>query len=348
MEKKTTNRTKNKKYRWLFWLGTVLVLIAVAALVALNYGMSRHDGDETWVYIPVDATESSVRDSLISALGEEEGDLMYKFWKLQDGETSDAHGAYKISAGDLLLKSARRLVYGMQTPVKVLWTDARTFDLLAQKITANIECTAEEFISECDKNLLGYGFKKEEYPAAFLPDTYEFYWSVSPKDLIEKLYDYRCKFWNSGDRIDKAKALGLSKVEVATLASIVAEETSKRDEMPMVARLYINRLEQGMKLQADPTVKFAVGDPSIRRITLKHLKVESPYNTYIHVGLPPGPIRVVDSRTIDAVLNAPKHNYIYMCAKEDFSGYHNFAEDYESHMANARRYQAELNKRGIK
>lgn len=341
-------KAANKKSKWLLWGGVIMALIAIAVVISLNYGMSRHEGEDVWIFISKDATEDSLRDSLISSLGEDEGDLMFKFWQLQEGKTDAAHGAYKIASGDLLLKSARRLVYGMQTPVRVVWSSARTMDDLADKATINLECSAEDFIVACDSVLPKHGFRNKEYPAAFLPDTYEFYWSVGPQDLVVKLLEYRNRFWNTSDRAEKAKKLGLTKVEVATLASIVEEETAKRDEMPQIARLYLNRLEQGLKLQADPTVKFAVNDPSIRRITKAHLTVASPYNTYINVGLPPGPIRVVDSRTIDAVLNAPKHKYIFMCAKEDFSGYHNFAEDYETHMSNARRYQAELNRRGIK
>ncbi len=348
MSKDSNNKAKSKKSRWLLWCGVVLAVVMVASAVALNYGMSRHEGDDVWVYIPQGATNESVRDSLISALGEDEGDLMYKFWQFQDGNAFAAHGAYKIVSGDMLAKSARRMVHRMQTPVNVVWNSARTFEDLAQKITANVECSTEDFIDACEDILPANGFKIEGYPAAFLPDTYEVYWSVSPHDLVNKLLEYRNRFWNSSSRREKAKELGLSAVEVTTVASIVAEETSKRDEMPKVARLYLNRLNRGIKLQADPTVKFAAKDPSIRRVTLKHLKIESPYNTYLHEGLPPGPIRNVDGRMIDAVLNAPKHNYIFMCAKEDFSGYHNFAEDYATHQANARRYQAELNKRGIK
>ena len=171
--------------------------------------------------------------------------------------------------------------------------------------------------------------------------------TTSAESVVKKMLAHYCNYW-SADRREKAKSMGLSPAEVSVVASIVEEETNKKDERPLVARLYLNRIKQGMKLQADPTVKFALGDFSLRRITLKHLYVESPYNTYINKGLPPGPIRIVNKATLDDVLNAPEHKYIYMCAKEDFSGYHNFAEDYATHRSNARRYQAELNRRNIK
>lgn len=158
---------------------------------------------------------------------------------------------------------------------------------------------------------------------------------------------YRDRFWTD-DRREKARKLGLTPVEVATLASIVEEESAKPDEYPAIARLYMNRLKKGMLLQADPTVKYATGNFALRRITGEHLRTPSPYNTYLHPGLPPGPLRTPSKSTIDRVLSAPAHTYLYMCAKEDFSGYHNFASDYATHTANARRYQKELNRRGIK
>ncbi|MDE7125694.1 MAG: endolytic transglycosylase MltG, partial [Muribaculaceae bacterium] len=173
------------------------------------------------------------------------------------------------------------------------------------------------------------------------------YWTASPAAIVENLVDVRDRFWNDS-RSAKARAIGLTPAQVATVASIVEEETAKADERPLVARLYLNRLEKGMPLQADPTVKFSLGEFGLRRITGAHLKVESPYNTYKYKGLPPGPIRIADRSAIDDVLDAPRHNYIYMCAKEDFSGYHNFATDYASHANNARRYRQALDRRGIK
>jgi UPF0755 protein len=165
--------------------------------------------------------------------------------------------------------------------------------------------------------------------------------------VVNKLVDSRDAFWTT-ERRAAAKKMGLTPVEVAIVASIVEEESNKADERPLIARLYLNRYFIGMKLQADPTVKFAVGDFSLRRITGKHLTIDSPYNTYRNQGLPPGPIRIAEKTAMDAVLNAPQHSYLYMCAKEDFSGRHNFAEDYATHLQNARRYQDALNQRGIK
>ncbi|MDE6693970.1 MAG: endolytic transglycosylase MltG, partial [Muribaculaceae bacterium] len=242
---------------------------------------------------------------------------------------------------------SRKILNGRQDPVKVVFNNVRTLGQLADKVASKMEFDASAFSRACDSVLASKGLTPEQRPAAFLPDTYEFYWNASPEYVVERLAGYHDKFWND-ERRRKADVLGLTPVEVATLASIVEEETAKVDERPKVARLYLNRIRKGMKLQADPTVKFAVGDFSLRRILGAHLKVESPYNTYLHEGLPPGPIRVVDKRTLDAVLDAPAHDYVYMCAKEDFSGYHNFAVTFAEHQANADRYRRELNRRGIR
>ena len=192
-----------------------------------------------------------------------------------------------------------------------------------------------------------YGQTPATMPAILFPDSYEYYWNVKAERLIDDLASYSKRFWND-DRRRKAESLGLTPEEVVTVASIAEEESAKRDERGKIGRLYINRLQSGMPLQADPTVKFAIGDFGIRRITVEMTKYDSPYNTYRYAGLPPGPIRFVEKATIDNILNSEPTNYIYMCAKEDFSGYHNFAATYAEHCANARRYHIELNKRGIK
>lgn len=324
---------------------TVLVFAgAVFAFAFIPYSGSDSEGE--WIYVPKDATTYQVKDSLKTHLGSSMGTRVYIMWKLMGGSVARSEGAYLVPNGQTALGTARRMSTGRQTPVTVTFNGTRTFDQLVNRIAGQLECDPEAFMEACLEVLPDRGFSREAFPAAFIPDTYEFYWSASPENVVRRLLDYRDKFW-SEERINKAKTLGLSKVEVATLASIVEEETAKADERPKVARLYLNRLSQGIKLQADPTVKYAAGDFSLRRIRGNHLAVNSPYNTYKVEGLPPGPIRVPTASAMDAVLNAPAHPYIYMCAREDFSGYHNFATDYATHLANARRYQAELNRRNI-
>lgn len=333
-------------------LGLLITAIAifVTAIAALAFAFipySGSEGDSEWIYIPKEISQAAVKDSLKTNLGSSMGTRVYLIWKLMGGTAEKSQGAYKVTAGQSALNISRRIAHGRQTPVEVTFNGTRTMEQLSRRIASQLQCTPQEFLEACDEVLPDSGFTRANYPAAFIPDSYEFYWSAAPHNIVRRLLDYRNRFWNK-ERREKAAALGLRPTEVATVASIVEEETAKADEKPKVARLYLNRLEKGIRLQADPTVKFATGDFTLRRITGKHLATESPYNTYKVNGLPPGPIRVPAAATLDAVLNAPKHDYIYMCAKEDFSGYHNFASDYATHMANARRYQAELNRRGIR
>jgi UPF0755 protein len=192
-----------------------------------------------------------------------------------------------------------------------------------------------------------YGFTPDNVYTLFIPNSYEFYWNTDAKTFFTKMFENYQQFWNE-ERLAKAKKLNLSPAEVSVLASIVDSEALVDREMPIIAGLYLNRLRRGIKLEADPTVIFANKDFSIRRVLNKHLRKESPYNTYIHTGLPPGPITMPSIAAIDAVLNAKNHNYIYMCAKEDFSGTHNFASNLSEHLANAKRFQQALNDRNIK
>jgi UPF0755 protein len=191
------------------------------------------------------------------------------------------------------------------------------------------------------------GFNTETVKAMFIPNTYEVYWNISADRLISRMKREYDAFWTE-QRLAKAKAIGLTPVEVSVLASVVEEETAVAAEYPVVAGLYINRLRRGMLLQADPTVRYAVGDFTLRRILFAHLETDSPYNTYIYSGLPPAPIRIPTMMGLDGVLNHAKHNYLYMAAREDFSGRHNFAVTLAEHNRNANRYRAELNRRNIK
>ena len=246
-----------------------------------------------------------------------------------------------------VLDIARALKTGSQTPIRVTFNNIRLYPDFIARISDQMDFSGIEFKEACDSILPQHGFDKYNFIGAFIPDTYEFYWLTDPNKTVNRLLNYYDRFWND-ERKAKAKALNLSPQQVTTLASIVEEETNSAEERPIVARLYLNRLQKGMKLQADPTVKYAVGDFSLRRILNKHLQTQSPYNTYIAEGLPPGPIRMPAPSTIDAVLNAPQNSYLYMCAREDFSGRHNFATTLEQHNANAARYRAALNARGIK
>jgi UPF0755 protein len=232
---------------------------------------------------------------------------------------------------------------GMRQAERVTFTNVRLAEELGEKITKNIGVTPTEF----DEALNDFvdtnteGFNKENIIAMFLPNTYEVYYNVLPNELIERFHAEYEKFWND-DRLAKAQALGFTPLEISTLASIVQAESIKKDEAEIIAGLYINRLKKNIPLQADPTLVFAAKDFTIKRVLNKHKEIDSPYNTYKYAGLPPGPINMPQIATIDAVLNYQKHNYIYMCAREDFSGYHNFASTLTEHNRNASRYQKAL------
>ena len=258
-------------------------------------------------------------------------------------------GKYAIKNNDSWHTICTRIISKEQTPVKVVVPSVRSFEQLSKVISEQLmfdSLTVQEFFtSQVFIERLGYTL--ETFPTMILPNTYEFYWNIEPEQFFIRMMRERKKFWNE-ERLAKAKALNMTPEEVATLASIVDEETNNNAEKPIVAGLYINRLKRNIPLQADPTVKFAIGDFTRKRILNADLEVESPYNTYKNTGLPPGPIRIATIAGIEAVLNHAKHNYIYMCAKEDFSGTHNFAVTLAEHNANARRYQAALNKLNIK
>ena len=243
----------------------------------------------------------------------------------------------------------RKFRNGTQTPVRVTVPQVRTLDQLASRLARQIMLDSASIatILHDSAYCAQLGYTWQTLPALFIPNTYEMWWNTSMDKFMQRMQRENKAFWTEA-RTKKAEALGLTPVEVVTLASIVSEETAYVPEMPKVAGMYLRRLQIGMPLQADPTVKFAVGDFSLRRIYFKHLEIESPYNTYKNKGLPPGPICSPSVKAMDAVLSNEQHGYLYMCAKEDFSGSHNFARTYSEHLANARRYVQALNKRGIK
>ncbi|MEQ9188284.1 MAG: endolytic transglycosylase MltG [Cryomorphaceae bacterium] len=258
-------------------------------------------------------------------------------------------GRYVIFDGMNNNQLVNLLRSGEQEPIRLIVRSVRTKAELASSVTPNIEADADELIKLLNDPAFcaQYGFNTTTILTMFLPNTYEFYWNTSAEEFVVRMAREYKRFWTE-ERIDKANALGLSQSEVSTLASIVQSEQSAHvDERPIVAGLYLNRLRKKMRLESDPTLIHAIGDFSIKRVLNVHKQIDSPYNTYKHAGLPPGPILLPERASIDAVLNPEEHGYIFMCAKEDFSGYHNFSRSYREHINNARRYQRELNERKI-
>ncbi len=258
-------------------------------------------------------------------------------------------GRYAIEPGTGNLRLLKNLIGGLQSPIRITFNNIRLRTDLAQRLDDQLMVTKDELLTRFADSAYcaELGFTTETIQCMFIPNTYELYWDITPDNFMKRMQKEYKAFWTA-DRLAKAAKIGITPVQVSVLASIVEEETAKADEMGMVAGLYLNRLQINMPLQADPTVKYAVGDVTLKRIMFEHLQVESPYNTYKHTGLPPGPIRVPSIKGINAVLNHDQHNYIYMCAKEDFSGRHNFASTLAEHAKNANRYRAELNRRQIK
>ena len=334
------------KTKWIIAaIAAIVVILAACAtpyffLGAPNEGIVKVRKGST-----IDMISDSVQTHVDATFGKRVATMM----KMMGAKVENREGAFRITPGMSAFTAARRIKNGVQDGVRFTFNNVRTVDEWIQRWGDNFMEGPDAMRKALKDTTLyaKYGKTKETMACLLMPDTYEFYWNISPEKMLDRMFDYYNQFWNDG-RKAKAQRLGLTPDEVATIASIVEEETSKADERGKVARLYLNRYQQGMRLQADPTVKFALGDFSIKRITVPMTQINSPYNTYKVDGLPPGPIRLPEKSTIDAVLDAPQHDYLYMCARADFSGYHDFTRDYAAHLDNAHRYQAALNSRGIK
>lgn len=263
--------------------------------------------------------------------------------KLMDYDKQVKPGRYVLQPNMTNIQAIRHLRAGLQEPVNITFNNVRLVKDLSEKITRNLNMRPAEFEAALIKFAMNnpYGFNKDNVLCMFIPNTYEVYFNVSPEDLIDRMHQEYENFWNE-ERRRKAAEVGLSPIEVSILASIVQAESVRRDEAPVIAGLYINRLKKDIPLQADPTLVFAVGDFSLKRVLNEHKEIDSPYNTYRNRGLPPGPVNMPEIFALDAVLNYTKSNYLYMCAKEDFSGKHNFTHSYREHLNNAARYQAAL------
>jgi UPF0755 protein len=263
--------------------------------------------------------------------------------KLMDYDENVKAGRYVLKANMTNLEAIRLLRSGQQEPVKITFNNVRLISELSEKITRNLYIKPQEFEAALIQFAMTnkYGFTKDNVLAMFIPNTYEVYYQSSPEDVIERMHFEYEKFWNE-ERKAKAAKVGLTPIEVSVLASIVQAESVKKDEAPIIASLYLNRLKKGMPLQADPTLVFAVGDFTLKRVLNEHKEIDSPYNTYKYAGLPPGPINMPEIHSLNSVLDNTPTDYLYMCAREDFSGRHNFTGSYRQHLNNAVKYQRAL------
>lgn len=336
-------------------VGVVLLVLAVAAGV-FGWRMWREffgpgpkfATKDRILLIPTGSTFDQVVDSLRSA-GMIKDEQAFRWLADRKQYVSKVKpGRYRVPSGVSLNALVNKLRSGEQDPVRITFTNIKGLPQLAGQVAKYIEADSQAVIEAIrdPATVQRLGFKPETIIAMFIPDTYEFWWTVKPEAFVERMAREYKRYWTP-ERQAAAKALGLSQSEVSTLASIVQSETARADEAPVIAGVYLNRLRIGMPLQADPTLKFALGLDSLSRLWDGDKRVDSPYNTYTHTGLPPGPINLPEPRFMDAVLHPKKHDYLYFCAREDLSGYSDFAVSYEQHQQNARRYQRALNARGI-
>jgi UPF0755 protein len=321
----------------------VLIVLGLKAYQLYFYVYNDNVKHDTILMIPQGAGFNQVADSLKSsgALINYKSFIWVAHKKHYDKMVKP--GRYFVEKGRNNNDLVDMLRVGKQQPVEVTFNNLRSKEQFAGAVGKYIEADSTEVLKIFSDTALirESGFTPETFIAMFIPNTYEVLWTTTPLRFARRMKTEYDNFWNE-QRKAKAGQLGLSPVEVSILASIVQEETNKNEEKPVVAGLYLNRLKRGMPLQADPTVRYAVGDFTIKRILNSHLETESPYNTYKYAGLPPGPINFPEISSIDAVLNYKKTNYLYMCAKEDFSGYHSFARTLAEHNRNAERYRFAL------
>lgn len=346
--------TKKKFPKWLQWLGiAIVVLVFIGGFVAFKayqtfLGASVTDA-QPYFYVYTNDTYTDVLHRIRTDKIVKDPVLFDYAAKAMNYQDNINPGKYKLTPGMSNRTLIGNLRGGYQEAVKLRFANIRLKENLAGLLGSNFQADSAQFSALLNNAGVAeqYGFTEDNFYTMFIPNTYEIYWNTSPDKVIERLNEEYKKFWTP-ERLEKAKAQNLTPQEVSVLASIVRGEALHNDEMPMIAGLYLNRLKKGMLLQADPTVIYANNDFTIRRVLNKHLTIDNPYNTYRYKGLPPGPINMPPIVAIDAVLNPAKHDYIYMCAKEDFSGYHAFATTVAEHLVNARKFQKALDDRNIK
>ena len=334
----------------------IIILIASCALIGAVTGFffgrwyndnRRPNFTEKYVlFVRPETSVQTVIDSLVSGAGAQRPRSLERCFEEENLAACMKPGRYVIEPSFTSIYVARMLVHGWQTPGNMTLSGTiRTKARLAQKIAAQMMADSASIAQALDSAefLQPYGFTPENVFAMILPDTYQMYWTASVREIFDRLKKEYDTFWTP-ERLDKAKAQKLNQMQVSVLSSIVSGETLKSFEYPRIAGVYLNRYRKGMRLQADPTVAFCFNyEPD--RILKKHLKVDSPYNTYKYAGLPPAPINVPPKACLEAVLSPENHKYLYFCASPDFDGTHRFAVTYSEHQKNARAFQRELTRR---
>jgi len=347
--KKTSQSSPLKK----FVLAMVIILVIGLGLTGVNYYLRYFGpnvtGAREYLYIHTGATFSDVYDTI-----KKEGivrDSTDFYWAAKNMNYTNRvkAGRYHLHEGMGNRKLINMLASGNQEPVTLAFHDLRLKTQFASYVSKKIEPDSVSILRLLDSTAFvqQYGFSTENVYTMFLPNSYQLYWNTTPEKFFKRMHANYEKFWTP-ERKQKAAAINLDPIKVSILASIVDAEALHDDEMPVIAGLYLNRLKKGMKLESDPTIIFAENDYTIHRVLKRYLSINSPYNTYLYAGLPPGPIMMPSVNAVNAVLDYRKSDYIYMCAKEDFSGYHNFATNMADHLANAHKYQQALNDRNIK
>jgi UPF0755 protein len=321
----------------------LIIGVVFAFCIWKVFGPAINNPANKFLYIKTGSSYQQVKDSLIKNDLLKESFWFDKIAKYADYPRKIKAGKYKITDGMSLYHLIKILRSGKQTPVNLVITKLRTKEDLAKKIAANFETdsiTVINFLND-ENALRQFDVDTNTVMTDVIPNTYTYQWNTPVKNIFIKLDKEERKFWNE-ERLEKARRLQLTPKQIYILASIVEEETNKVEDKGKIASVYINRLRKGMKLAADPTVKFAMKDFGLKRIYHKYLEFASPYNTYMNAGLPPGPICTPSIKTIDAVLDSPDTDYLFFVARSDFSGYSDFASTYQQHKVFAKAYQQAL------
>jgi UPF0755 protein len=340
---------KNKKLISFLLLLLFAIILCIYFVYRVLFGLNiKTDGEKVTLYITEGSSYIQAMDSIKANLQVKNLNVLEWVAEKKNYPSLVKPGKYIIEKNLSYIELINRLRSGMQTPVKITFNNIRTINELAGKIGKQINADSAQIIEFLDNpgNYSKDGFTRQNVISVFIPNTYQLFWNTTAEGLYTRMLKEHDKFWNE-ERKAKAEAIRLSQTEVAILASIIDDEVAKSDEKPRIAGVYLNRIRRGIPLQACPTIKFAMNDFTITRVLKKHLTYDSPYNTYLHNGFPPGPIGCPTIEGIDAVLNADKHDYLFFAAKADFSGYHNFSRTLTEHNRYAAEYQRELNKRRI-